>query len=175
MLDLYCYSGAFSLVAAKNGAETVWGVDSSEKAVENAVYNAGLNKLPAEKIIFKEGDALEALNALEKGELPVKPDFVLLDPPNFVRSKKSLEQSKKLYVKILAQAQKGVGKNGLVAFSTCSHHVSQEIFKEILNKAAGVSRRKITLLELRMQAKDHPILIGMEETKYLNFALLRTA
>lgn len=172
VLDLYCYSGAFSIIAAKNGAIAVWGVDSSEKAIELAERNAKLNRVSS-KVIFKEESALKVLDALVKNELPEKPDFILIDPPNLVRNKKHIHQAKRHYIRILKSAIKGIEPNGLIAFSTCSQHVDDEIFSEIITTASVKSKRKVFIIETGMQAKDHPVICGMKETKYLRFVLLK--
>ncbi|HPO95192.1 MAG: class I SAM-dependent rRNA methyltransferase [Elusimicrobiales bacterium] len=173
VLDLYCYAGAFSIIAAKNKAKMVWGVDSSEKAIEMAEKNKKLNKIPDSKLIFKKESAQKILDALLNKELPETPDFILLDPPNFVRNKKHLFEAKRLYIRLLKSAIKGVDKEGLVAFSTCSQHVSDEVFSEIIQTAANKARRKLFIINIGTQSKDHPILAGMKETKYLRFSLLK--
>ncbi|MBU2574685.1 MAG: class I SAM-dependent rRNA methyltransferase [Elusimicrobia bacterium] len=172
VLDLYTYLGAFAVTAAAAGAKAVWGVDSSAAAVALAEKNAALNGLKG-KALFRKEDAERVLSALENGELPERPDFILLDPPNFVRSRKNLNQAAKLLVKLNSRAMAGLPAGGLLAFSSCSHHISREIFLEILGEAASRARKKAVLLELRAQAKDHPILLNMPETEYLHFALLR--
>ncbi|MEW6013604.1 MAG: class I SAM-dependent rRNA methyltransferase, partial [Elusimicrobiota bacterium] len=161
VLDLYCYAGAFSIIAAKNKAKMVWGVDSSEKAIEMAEKNKKLNKIPDSKLIFKKESAQKILDALLNKELPETPDFILLDPPNFVRNKKHLFEAKRLYIRLLKSAIKGVDKEGLVAFSTCSQHVSDEVFSEIIQTAANKARRKLFIINIGTQSKDHPILAGM--------------
>ncbi|MCX7641086.1 MAG: class I SAM-dependent rRNA methyltransferase [Elusimicrobiales bacterium] len=171
VLDLYCYTGAFSIIAAKNGAKQVWGIDSSQTSIEFAQKNAKLNKVDS-RIIFKKESSSKILEALVKGELPVKPDFILLDPPNLVRNKRYLHQAKRHYIRILKQALKGVEKDGYVAFSTCSQHIDDEIFNEIVTTASVKSKRKVFILYTGTQAKDHPIIAGMKETKYLRFILL---
>jgi len=173
VLDLYCYAGAFSIIAAKNKAKMVWGVDSSEKAIEMAEKNKKLNKIPDSKLIFKKESAQKILDALLNKELPETPDFILLDPPNFVRNKKHLFEAKRLYIRLLKSAIKGVDKEGFVAFSTCSQHVSDEVFSEIIQTAANKARRKVFIINIGTQSKDHPILAGMKETKYLRFSLLK--
>ncbi len=173
VLDLYCYSGSFSILAAKSDAEIVWGVDSSESAINLARENVKLNSLIEDKIIFEKEDAEKMLDALEKDELPQKPNFILLDPPNFIRSKKNSPQAIKLYARLLSKAIKGISSSGYVAFSTCSQHITSQIFEDILKTSSMISKRKTILMEHRYQSKDHPILLGMEETRYLNFALIR--
>ena len=172
VLDLYTYHGAFALTAAASGAALVWGLDSSAPAVQAAERNAALNGLQ-NKVAFRKEDAERALSGLQNGEMPETPDFILLDPPNFVRGKKNLAQASKLLVRLNASAMAGLPPGGLLAFSSCSHHISREIFVEILRDAAAKAGRTATLLELRAQAKDHPILLNMPETEYLHFALVR--
>ncbi|MBI4051434.1 MAG: class I SAM-dependent rRNA methyltransferase [Elusimicrobia bacterium] len=171
VLDLYCYVGAFALHAARAGAQQVWGVDSSDVAVGLAQANAELNHL-SHAAVFRKEDAEHVLAAFCVRELPVQPDFVLLDPPNLVPNKRSLPKSKILYVKLNALALRGLPKGGLLGTSCCSHHVSREMFLEILRQAAGKAQKQIRVLELRGQAKDHPVLLAMPETEYLHFALL---
>lgn len=173
VLDIHCYTGAFSITAAKNGAKIVWGIDTSQKALELANINKTLNKIDDSKLIFKEEEDIDILNALVKNEIKEKPDFILIDPPNFVRNKKHILKAKKLYIKLLKLAIIGVDKDGYIAFSTCSQHISDEIFNEILNESAIKAKRKTILLYQGTQAKDHPIILGMKETKYLHFALLK--
>ena len=108
-----------------------------------------------------------------KKELPNQPDMILLDPPAFVKNRKSLPQAINLYVKLNRMALEGLEKGGLLASSTCSHHITREIFMDILKQAAAKAGKEVRLIELRTQAKDHPILIGMAETEYLHFALLQ--
>ncbi|MEF3279962.1 MAG: class I SAM-dependent rRNA methyltransferase [Elusimicrobiota bacterium] len=173
VMDLYCYTGAFSIIAAKSRAKMVWGIDSSEKAIEMAEENKKLNKIPDSKLIFKAISAEKILKAMLNDELPQKPDFILLDPPNFVRNKKHLFEAKRLYIKLLKSSMKSIEKNGYIAFSTCSQHVSDEVFNEIVETASIKSNRKIFYLYTGTQAKDHPIISGMKETKYLRFCLLK--
>ena len=108
-----------------------------------------------------------------KKELPTQPDIILLDPPAFVKNRKSLPQAINLYVKLNRMALEGLEKGGLLASSTCSHHITREIFIDILKQASAKAGKEVRLIELRTQAKDHPILIGMPETEYLHFALLQ--
>lgn len=172
VLDLYTYTGAFALNAAAAGAGMVWGVDSSQTAVDMAEKNAALNGM-SEKVFFRKENAERLIAAMSSGDLPEKPDFVLLDPPNLVRNRKNLPQARKLYVKLNASAIAALPKGGLLATSTCSHHINRETFVDILKEACGRSRRRVVMLELRGQAKDHPVLPVMPETEYLHFALLK--
>lgn len=171
VLDLYSYSGAFGINAALGGASAVWGVDSSAQAIEYANQNAELNGV---KNIceYRKDDAERLLSALKKGELPTPPDFILLDPPAFVKNRKSLPQAVSLYVKLNRMALEGLASGSMLATSTCSHHITRELFMDILRQAAAKAGKRVTMVALRGQAKDHPILLGMPETEYLHFALL---
>lgn len=171
VLDLYSYSGSFGINAALNGAQAVWGCDSSAAAVELANKNVALNKV--ENICeYRRDDAERLLSAFRANELPTKPNMILLDPPAFVKNRKALPQAIKLYTKLNRMAFEGLEQGGLLASSTCSHHISREIFVSILKDAAAAAGKKVILKELRTQAKDHPVLLGFPESCYLHFALL---
>lgn len=172
VLDLYSYIGSFGITAAKAGAAQVWGCDSSAAAVELAKKNAELNGV-SDIAVFHRDDAERLLSAMKKGELPDQPDIVLLDPPAFVKSRKALPQAVGLYVKLVKMALEGLKPGGYLAFSTCSHHVSRELFVDIIRQGVSKSGVQAALIELRGQAKDHPVLIGMPETEYLHFALVQ--
>lgn len=171
VLDLYSYSGSFGINAALNGARAVWGCDSSAGAVELAQKNVALNKVQ-DICEYRKDDAERLLSAFKKDELPTKPDMILLDPPAFVKNKKALPAAIKLYVKLNRMALEGLESGGLLATSTCSHHITREIFIDILRTAVAASGKKVILTSLRTQAKDHPILLGFPESEYLHFALL---
>ena len=172
VLDLYSYIGSFGITAALAGAAQVWGCDSSAAAVEFANKNAELNGVK-DLAVFHRDDAERVLSAMKKKELPDQPDFVLLDPPAFAKSRKNLPKAVGLYVKLVRMALEGLEKGGYLAFSTCSHHISRELFADIIRQGVSKSGKSAVLLELRGQAKDHPVLIGMPETEYLHFALLK--
>ena len=172
VLDLYSYIGSFGITAALAGANQVWGCDSSAAAVEFAKNNAELNGV-SDRVVFHRDDAERLLSAMKKGELPDQPDMVLLDPPAFVKSRKALPQAVGLYVKLVKMALEGIKTGGYLAFSPCSHHISRELFVDIIRQGVSKSGRKAVLVELRGQAKDHPVLIGMPETEYLHFALIQ--
>jgi len=171
VLDLYCYSGAFSVLAAKHGAARVFGMDSSEAAIALADENAGLNGV-SDVCAFEAGDADEVLASFAAARREMRPDLVILDPPGLVPSKKHKRKALRTYARLNANAFRCLTKGGLVATSSCSHHLSREDFIACLREAAGKAQKRVHLLELRGQAKDHPILLTMPETEYLHFALL---
>ncbi len=171
IVDFYCYSGAFSIAAAKAGAQAVLGIDSSAQAVALARDNAALNGVEA-VATFEEGDAEEALESFSRGEQPFKPDMILLDPPSLAPSRKDAAKALRRYVKLNAMALRALKPKGLLASSTCSHHVDREAFVEMLRQAQAKAGRQTRLVRLGAQAQDHPVLLAMPETEYLHFALL---
>ncbi|PCI40021.1 MAG: rRNA large subunit methyltransferase I [Elusimicrobia bacterium] len=171
VLDLYCHSGAFALNAAKHGAIRVFGIDSSERAIESAVTSAKLNGLEG-KCDFRVGDAEKMLADFSATRQNFQPDVVFVDPPSLVPSKKHLTKALRAYVKINANAFRLLRRGGIVATSTCSNHISRQAFMGILREAASKAQKTVRLLEMRGAAKDHPTLITMPETEYLHFALL---
>ncbi|HAH08246.1 MAG TPA: hypothetical protein DCM05_17260 [Elusimicrobia bacterium] len=171
VLDLFCFSGSFSLTAAKNGALETLGLDSSGPAVELARESAKLNGLH-ETCEFDEGDAGEVLESFASGAQTTQPDFILLDPPSFVHSRKHLPSALRAYAKLNAAAMKCLPRGGLLATSTCSHHVGRKDFMDMLRSAGMKARRSFRVLSVRGQAQDHPVLLAMPETEYLHFALL---
>ncbi|MFA6092028.1 MAG: class I SAM-dependent rRNA methyltransferase [Elusimicrobiota bacterium] len=171
VLDLHCFTGAFGLTAGRHGAKRVLGLDSSMPAVELARENIALNGLES-VCEFDHGDAEQVLESFASGVQPVKTDFILLDPPSFVRSKKNLSAALRAYTRMNSLALKALSSGGLLATSTCSHHVGREDFVSMLRSAAAKAAKSCRVLALRGQAQDHPILLGMPETEYLHFALL---
>lgn len=172
VMDLYCYSGSFGINAALNGAAAVWGCDSIAAAIEYANKNIELNGVK-EICQYRRDDAERLLSAMKNNELPQTPDLVLLDPPAFVKNRKALPQAINLYVKLNKMALEGLQPGGMLATSTCSHHITREIFTDIIKTASAKAGKKVVMIELRGQAKDHPVLIGVPETEYLHFALLQ--
>lgn len=173
VLDLYCYTGGFSIEAAKAGAKSVLAIDSSGPAVSLARENAKFNGVDS-TVSVEEGDAEALLESFARGGQPFKPNMIVLDPPSLVPAKKHLPQALRLYTKLNSQAMRALPKGGLLATATCSHHVSREDFVLILRNAQAKAERAMRLVCLRGQASDHPILLAMPETEYLHFALLET-
>jgi 23S rRNA (cytosine1962-C5)-methyltransferase len=168
VLDCFCNDGGFALNAAVGSASSVLGMDISEAAVRRAERNASLGKLD-NACRFKSADVLDALeDSVEKKEMF---DLVILDPPSFTKSKKNLSTAKKGYKEINTNAMRLLREGGVLATSSCSHHLSEDSFLDILSESAVAAGRKIQLIEWRGAAPDHPVLPSMPETKYLKFGL----
>lgn len=170
VLDLHCYVGAFALAAARAGAAKVLALDSSAPAIALAKENAKANGLDA-LCAFDAGDAEEALESFAGMKQPDRPGLIILDPPSLVPSKRHLPQALRAYARLNALALKALPRGGILATSSCSHHVSREEFLGMLRSAAARTGRALRLIELRGQAQDHPVLLAMPETEYLHFAL----
>ena len=167
MLDCFCYIGAWSLAAAKAGASEVLGIDASEKAVEQARVNAGLNGLAA---TFAAVDVFDSLRGYEKQK--ERFGCIILDPPAFVKSRAKVREALKGYKEINLRALRLLEPNGILVTCSCSHHVSEELFREMLLDASFSAGRRVRLLEMRSQARDHPVLLAAPETRYLKCAVL---
>ncbi len=167
-LDCFTFNGGFALNLAKT-CESVVGLDISREAIMLAKQNAELNNIT--NVNFKTANVLEALRNYEmKRE---KFDTIVLDPPAFVKSRSALNAAIRGYKEINLRAFKLLNKNGILITCSCSFHFSEEIFLEVLEECARDSRRKVHLLEKRLQPIDHPILLGMPESYYLKCFVLR--
>jgi 23S rRNA (cytosine1962-C5)-methyltransferase len=166
-LDCFCYIGAWSLTAARFGASDVIGIDSSQKAVELATANAALNALSAR---FLAADVFDELRRLEKDR--ERFGCIILDPPAFVKSRAKVREALKGYKEINLRAMKLLEPGGALVSCSCSHHIDQELFREMLIDAAYSAGRQAKILEMRSQARDHPALLAARETQYLKCAVL---
>ncbi|MFA5072856.1 MAG: class I SAM-dependent rRNA methyltransferase [Nitrospirota bacterium] len=167
-LDCFCYVGSWSLSAARFGALDVLGIDSSERAIALAAQNAALNGLPVK---FKKADVFNELRSLEQ----TKERFgcIILDPPAFVKNRTKIRAGLKGYKEINVQAMKLLDPGGILVSCSCSHHVNEELFREMLVDSAYSAGRQARLVEMRTQARDHPILLAARETQYLKCAILK--
>src|SRR3989339_944317 len=168
-VDLFCYTGAWSIHLASAGAEAT-GIDESEKAVGQALKNAEINNLQ-DKAKFIKDDVFAFLkNESLKNEQGY--DFIVLDPPAFVKSSSKIKEALKAYRALNSICMKLIKKGGILATSSCSYHISREMFIDMLKDSAKDSGKRIRLLSLRSQSPDHPILLSMPETEYLKCAFL---
>ncbi|MBI4830316.1 MAG: class I SAM-dependent rRNA methyltransferase [Candidatus Lindowbacteria bacterium] len=170
VLDCFCYTGAWSVYAAKGGAKEVVGIDSSAAAIAMADRNAALNSLDS-ICRFETADVFDKLDELVHRE--EKFDCVILDPPALVKSRRSLKQGEAAYEKINQLAMKLIPPGGWLISCSCSFHISREHFAQILSAAARRARRNPVVIEWRGQSRDHPTLLSMPETAYLKCAIMR--
>jgi len=167
-LDCFTFNGAFALHLA-SVCEEVIGIDISAGAIAAANRNAQLNNLS--NVEFREANVFDALREFEgRGE---RFDVIVLDPPAFAKNRASLKSALRGYKEINLRALKLLPAGGVLITCTCSYHVSEQLFLEILGEAAIDARRRVQIVEKRMQASDHPVLLGMPETYYLKCAIAR--
>lgn len=170
VLDCFCHTGTFSVYAAHYGAAEVHGIDIAAPALAVAEKNADRNGFGG-VCRFREGNAFDELRALEKaGE---KFDLVILDPPAFTKSRQALEGAVRGYKEINLRTMKLLPPGGFLVTCSCSFHMSEDLFLEVILDAARDAGRQLRLVELRRQAKDHPMLLASAETHYLKCAILQ--
>ena len=169
VLDCFCNSGGFSMNAAAAGAGSVTALDISETALADVRQNAGLNGF--ESVVQTEcGDVFEKLRDYRRAGRQF--DLVVLDPPAFCKSAAEAKDALRGYRDINIQGLKLVRPGGFLATSSCSHYVSMVSFQRMLTEAVRESGRVVQTAELRMQAADHPALVGEDESAYLKFVVL---
>lgn len=167
-LDLFCYSGSWSIHMARNGAAVV-GIDDSVEAIRLAERNAELNGV-AGRCSFRKADVFAFLTGEASSGRTY--DFIVLDPPAFVKAKTKVREALRGYREINANALRLVGKGGLLATSSCSHHIGREMFLDMLRSTARDAGKQVRVIEVRSQARDHPVLLSMPETEYLTCLFL---
>lgn len=170
VLDCFCHTGAFSIYAAGFGAREVTGVDISSEAIARAQENAALNGY-SNKIYFFEANCFDYLRELEKEK--AKFDVVILDPPAFTKSKAALEGAIRGYKEINLRALKLLNDGGFLITSSCSYHLTEDLFWDVLYDAAYDAKKRVRIIEARRQAKDHPMLLSSPETYYLKYFILQ--
>ena len=171
VLDCFTHTGSFALNCAKGGAEHVTAVDISESAIEQTKKNACLNGLE-DKMDFVCANVFELLTDMYNSK-KCDYDYIILDPPAFTKSRATIESARKGYKEINLKAMKLLPRGGYLATCSCSHFMSDSLFRTMLNDAAhdaGVTLRQI---EERQQCCDHPILPDVPETNYLKFYIFQ--
>ena len=171
VLDCFTHTGSFALNAAHGGAEFVRAVDVSELAVDQARANAKLNGLEG-KMAFTAANVFDLLPSLE-GSRDERYDFIVLDPPAFTKSRKTIDSAARGYKEINYRAMKILPRGGYLATCSCSHFMDTERFKRVVSHAAHDAGVQLRQIEERQQAPDHPILWGVPETDYLKFFLFQ--
>jgi len=165
-LDVFCYQGGFALHLAPR-CSRVTGVDSSRPALEVADRNAALNHRDQRQpdIEWIEANAFDLLK--DYASSGQRYDTIVLDPPAFAKTKRDLDAALRGYKELNLRALKMLRPGGILITCSCSYHVGQADFIEMLADAARDARRTLRLAEVRGQAKDHPILLNIPETAYL--------
>ena len=165
-LDVFCYQGGFALHLARRCTQ-VTGVDSSLPALKSAEQNFELNResLQTPEIDWMEANAFDLLR--DWSDAGRSFGTVVLDPPAFAKTKRALPTALRGYKELNLRALKMIEPGGILITCSCSHHVSQDEFLNMLAEAARDAHRRIRLLEVRGQSQDHPVVAGIPETAYL--------
>jgi len=167
-LDLFTYHGSFALHLAGKAKE-VLAVDQSTDALARGAANARLNGIA--NIEWREGNAFDLVRELERRREQF--DTIVVDPPAFAKTKANLERAVAGYKEINLRAMKILAPNGVLFTSSCSYHVSRDLFNAMLADAARDSGRRMRFIAATGAASDHPELLNVPETGYLKGVLLR--
>ena len=172
-LDVFCYQGGFALHVASHCSQ-VTGVDSSRPSLEVAEQNTALNRSDGQpEIEWIEANAFDLLKDYSSSNR--RYDTIVLDPPAFAKSKRDLDAALRGYKELNLRALKMLRPGGTLITCSCSYHVTQSNFLEMLADAALDARRTLRLIEVRGQAKDHPVLLNVPETAYLKCLMARVS
>jgi 23S rRNA (cytosine1962-C5)-methyltransferase len=169
VLDCFSHIGGFGLHAAYHGASAVTCLDISEHAVLQIERNAKLNHL--KNVNAVQTDVFDELRNYQN--LNKKFDMIILDPPAFAKKIEDIKKAYQGYKDINLQALKIINPNGYLMSCSCSHYMSPSLFLEMLMDASNDAKRITQMVEFRIQGKDHPALIGSEESLYLKCVILR--
>ncbi len=168
VLDCFSYAGGFALQLASRASELT-ALDISEDATTMLARNAARNGLS--NVNVRTTNVFDELRALERvGE---RYDAIVLDPPAFAKTKDAIPKAEAGYKEINLRALKLLRPGGFLITCSCSYHVSESAFAEIILDAAIDARSAVTVVEKRMQSRDHPVVLGMPETYYLKCFILR--
>lgn len=162
VLDCFCNQGGFALHAARGGAASVLALDISASAVEATRANAVRNGLSVEA---QEANVFDFLKEAETAER--KFDLIILDPPSFTKSRKSVNDALRGYKEIHLRALKLLNPDGLLSTYCCSHHVSEREFHDVIADASVDAKRTLRVVSSHTQRRDHPVILTLPETHYL--------
>ncbi|HEX5425363.1 MAG TPA: class I SAM-dependent rRNA methyltransferase [Candidatus Acidoferrales bacterium] len=168
VLDCFSYQGGFALTVADR-CQHVEAVEMAPAAIEAAKRNQQLNSVA--NVSFREGNTFDILK--QHGEDGHRFQAVILDPPAFAKNRDSIAAAHRGYKEINLRALKLLQPGGFLITCSCSYHISEALFLQIIAEAANDARRTVEVIERRTQARDHPILLTVPETHYLKTLILR--
>jgi 23S rRNA (cytosine1962-C5)-methyltransferase len=172
VLNLFSYTGGFSLYAARGGARHVTSVDRAGDAMARARDNVELNGLDPEIFEFVTADAMTYLEKLAAEARSF--DIVISDPPSFARNRTQRQRALRAYERLHGLALAVLAPGGLYAAASCTSQVDVEMFKGSVTKAAARLERPLQIVLETGQALDHPVMLGHPEGRYLKFVALRS-
>ena len=167
LLDCFAYHGGFALVLGRRCREAI-AIDLSEEAITRLRQNAERNGVAVDARV---GNVFDELRGFER--LRERFDTIVLDPPAFAKNKAAVANARAGYKEINLRALKLLNPGGTLVTCSCSYNVSEAMFAEIIYEAAVDAQAHVTVVEKRMQGRDHPVLVGVPETHYLKCFILR--
>jgi 23S rRNA (cytosine1962-C5)-methyltransferase len=167
MLDCFSYNGGFALVMGRRCTETI-AFDVSEDAVARIKQNAARNGVAVDA---RAGNVFDELRGLDR--LGERFDTIVLDPPAFAKNKASVVNATAGYKEINLRALRLLKPGGTLVTCSCSYNINEATFAEIVHEASVDAQAYVTVVEKRMQGRDHPVLLGVPETYYLKCFILR--
>ena len=171
LLNLFGYTGGFSVYAGLGGATKVTTVDIAPNAIKASELNWEINLLASE---MHEGICTDAFEFVKEAQEQKKLwDIVITDPPSFAPNQKSVDTAKDAYTKIFADSMKLVKDGGFFAASSCSGHINTEMFLDLVQEALSSSKRRGKVLLVKGQPEDHPYPMALPEMRYLKFVFLQ--
>jgi 23S rRNA (cytosine1962-C5)-methyltransferase len=168
LLDCFSYTGGFALTLAPSCTRAL-AIEISEAAAESLRQHAVRNRIPHLEV--RVGNAFDELRALERAG--ARFETIVLDPPAFAKNKAALSSAGAGYKEINLRALKLLSPGGFLVTCSCSYHVDEATFGELVYEAALDARARVVVVEKRMQSRDHPVLLGVPETYYLKCFILR--
>ena len=170
VLDCFTHTGAFAFNCAKGGAKHVTAVDISQEAINESKRNCELNGI--KNVDFLCEDVFELLTRLyNKNDKTY--DYIILDPPAFTKSRSTVTAAYNGYKEINLKAMRLLPRGGWLATCSCSHFMTDSLFRKMLLDAAHDAKVSVRIAEYRQQACDHPVLLSVPETQYLKFYLVQ--
>ena len=168
VLDCFSYEGGFALTVADKCSH-VEGIEMAPAALEAARRNQQLNAIS--NVHFREGNTFDLLK--EYDEVGRRFEMIILDPPAFAKNRDSIPAARRGYKEINLRALKLLNPGGFLVTCSCSYHISEALFLQILAEAANDAGRTLSIVERRTQSQDHPIVLTMPETHYLKCLIFR--
>ncbi|MDF1850684.1 MAG: class I SAM-dependent rRNA methyltransferase [Verrucomicrobiales bacterium] len=162
VLDCFCNQGGFGLHAAKAGAASVKAVDISASAIEATRNNAERNGMTIDAVEANVFDFLKEAEGTEE-----KYDLIVLDPPSFTKNRKSVAGAMRGYKEIHLRAMKLLERGGILSTYSCSHHVSEKEFFDMICDASVDAKKTLRVIDQHTQRQDHPVIATLPETRYL--------
>src|SRR5262249_49274257 len=172
VLDAFAYTGAFAAWALQGGAASVLALDSSAPACARAAAHLARNALPGSPARYevREANVFAALRTLDREG--ARSDLIVLDPPPFTRRRTAVDAALRGYKEINLRALRCLRPDGLLATFSCSHHVSPALFEDVCRAATEDAGRPVRVAAHLDQARDHPVLLAVPETRYLTGLVL---